>query len=94
MTALQKERQRRYESAAELSEDIRPHLEARPIHARDDTWTYLAGKFVRRNRLAVAAVLLLVASLAGGRADSDLHPGPASGAAVPTGPPTGKSGGV
>jgi eukaryotic-like serine/threonine-protein kinase len=66
LTAMRKEPQRRYASAAEFSEDLRRHLEAMPVHARDDRWTYRAGKFVRRNRLAVAAAVLVFASLAGG----------------------------
>ena len=66
LTAMRKEPQRRYASAAELSEDIRRHMAGRPITAQEDRWTYRAGKFVRRNRLAVAAVLLIIVSLAGG----------------------------
>jgi eukaryotic-like serine/threonine-protein kinase len=66
LTALRKEPQRRYASAAELSEDVRRHLEALPILAQADHFGYRAGKFIRRNRLAVAAALLVVASLVGG----------------------------
>lgn len=66
LTALRKEPQRRYSSAAEFSEDLRRHLEARPVLAREDRWTYRADKFIRRNRVGVAAAALLVASLVGG----------------------------
>jgi tetratricopeptide (TPR) repeat protein/tRNA A-37 threonylcarbamoyl transferase component Bud32 len=66
LTALRKEPQRRYASAAEFSDDLRRHMEALPILAQEDRWTYRAGKFVRRNRLAVGAALLVAASLIGG----------------------------
>jgi tetratricopeptide (TPR) repeat protein len=66
LTALRKEPQRRYASAAEFSDDIRRHLEGLPIVAQEDRWTYRAVKFVRRNRLGVAAALLVIASLLAG----------------------------
>jgi serine/threonine protein kinase/tetratricopeptide (TPR) repeat protein len=55
MKALQKERDRRYGSVEQLAEDIRRHLGHRPVQARPDTWTYRAGKFVRRHRVLVGA---------------------------------------
>lgn len=65
LTALRKEPERRYESVGHFAEDIRRYLEGRPVTARQDTFGYRAGKFVRRHRLAVAAAslvgLLLVA---------------------------------
>jgi len=66
LTALRKEPQRRYTSAAELSEDLRRHLEGLPVTARDDRFTYRMGKFIRRHKLGVLAASLLVATLAGG----------------------------
>jgi hypothetical protein len=63
---MRKEPQRRYASAAELSEDLRRHMEALPVLAQEDKWTYRAGKFIRRNRLTVGAAALVVASLIGG----------------------------
>lgn len=66
LTAMRKEPQRRYASAAELSEDLRRHMEHMPILAREDRWTYRAVKFINRNRMGVAAGLLLIASLIGG----------------------------
>ena len=55
MRAMQKEPARRYSSAAELSEDIRRHLDGLPIAARDDSAAYRTMKFVRRHRIGVAA---------------------------------------
>jgi non-specific serine/threonine protein kinase/serine/threonine-protein kinase len=66
LKALRKEPERRYQSAHELSEDLRRHLEGRPVTARPDTVGYRAGKFVRRNRAAVTAAVLIAATLVGG----------------------------
>jgi non-specific serine/threonine protein kinase/serine/threonine-protein kinase len=66
LKALRKEHERRYRTAHELSEDIRRHLEGLPVTARADTIRYRAGKFVRRHRAAVAAAVLVSASLVGG----------------------------
>jgi serine/threonine-protein kinase len=66
LMALRKEPERRYESAAQLSTDIQRHLDGLPVIARKDTFKYRAGKFVRRNRLAVAAAAVILLSLIGG----------------------------
>ena len=64
--ALRPEPERRYASVDQMSEDVGRHLEGRPVIARPDTFRYRAGKFVRRNRAAVAAAALLAVGLAGG----------------------------
>jgi tetratricopeptide (TPR) repeat protein/tRNA A-37 threonylcarbamoyl transferase component Bud32 len=66
LKALRKEPDRRYQTARELSEDLRRHVEGLPVTARADTVGYRAGKFVRRNRAAVTASVLVAASLIGG----------------------------
>jgi serine/threonine protein kinase/tetratricopeptide (TPR) repeat protein len=66
LMALRKEPERRYASVEQFSEDIRRHLEARPVLARKDTIGYRAAKFVRRNKAVVAAASLLFVSLLGG----------------------------
>lgn len=63
LMALRKEPQRRYASVEQFSEDIRRHLEGRPVMAHKDTITYRAAKFVKRQKLAVAAALLIVSTL-------------------------------
>jgi serine/threonine protein kinase len=63
LTAMRKEPQRRYSSAAELSDDIRRHMQALPIVAQEDRWIYRAGKFIRRHRLGVLAAVLVLATL-------------------------------
>jgi tetratricopeptide (TPR) repeat protein len=64
LMALRKEPQRRYLSVEQFSEDIRLHMEGRPVKARKDTARYRAGKFLRRNRAGVAlAALMLIGAV-------------------------------
>ncbi|MCP3903937.1 MAG: serine/threonine protein kinase [Planctomycetes bacterium] len=58
--ATDPDRDRRYQSAAELAGDIRLHLEGRPITARRDATLYVAMKHARRHAksLTVAFVVL------------------------------------
>jgi len=62
LMAMRGEPQRRYASADRFSEDIRRYLEGFPVLAKDDTWGYRTGKFLRRHRwsVAAAAVFLLL----------------------------------
>jgi serine/threonine-protein kinase len=67
LMALRKEPERRYQSAQQLTEDLRRHLDGRPVSARPDTVGYRANKFVRRHAIGVAisaAVVLLIAGAA------------------------------
>ena len=66
LMAMRKEPARRYSSVNQFSEDIRRHLEGLPVDARKDTFTYRATKFVRRNRLGVAAAGIVLLSLLAG----------------------------
>jgi len=66
MMALRKESERRYASAEALADDIERYRTGRPVHARPDTVAYRSVKFVRRNRVGVAAAVLLLASLTAG----------------------------
>ena len=59
LKALRKEPHRRYGSVLELSEDIRRHQDGLPVVARKGTLPYLAAKFLRRNRLPLAVMLLI-----------------------------------
>jgi serine/threonine protein kinase len=66
LTAMHKEPERRYRSAAELSDDIGHYLDNEPLRAREDSISYLMGKFIRRHKLAVAAAALaFIAAIAG-----------------------------
>ena len=53
----------RYPSIDALAGDIQRYLGGRPVLARPQTTIYLLGKFVRRNRGAVAATLLVAIAL-------------------------------
>jgi tetratricopeptide (TPR) repeat protein len=66
LMTLRKEPERRYQSVDQLSEDIRRHLENRPVLARKDAIGYRAAKFIQRNKVGVAAALLIVVSLVAG----------------------------
>lgn len=68
LMAMRKEPERRYGSAERLDDDIRRCQEGLPVLARRDTVGYRAGKFIRRNRLGVAAAALIFVALAGGLA--------------------------
>ncbi len=50
----------RYASAAALAADVQRHLDNRPVQAHPAGCFYVAGKFFRRHRRAVAAVLVLL----------------------------------
>ncbi len=62
-SALRKEPERRYSGVAAFAEDIRRFLEGRTVRAHRDTFGYRTSKFVRRNRLAVAAAALVFLAL-------------------------------
>jgi non-specific serine/threonine protein kinase/serine/threonine-protein kinase len=66
LKALSKDPERRYASAEQFAEDLRRHLAGLPVIARKDTWAYRAGKFVRRNRVAVGAAALTGVTLVAG----------------------------
>jgi len=66
LTALRKEPERRYASVSQFADDIRLHLGGAPVSARTDAFSYRAGKFVRRHRVAVTAAALIAIAMATG----------------------------
>jgi non-specific serine/threonine protein kinase/serine/threonine-protein kinase len=67
LKALERDRERRYNSPADLAADLNRFLHDEPITARPPTFPYRVQKFVRRNRLAVsfaAAVAVLIVGFA------------------------------
>ena len=64
MTALQKEKERRYQSPAALAGDLQRFRSGRAILARPDSARYRLAKFVGRHRGGVATATLLVLALA------------------------------
>ncbi len=54
--SLEKDRNRRYESASQLAIDIRRYLQGQPIAAAPPSWVYRCQKWIRRNQLSTALV--------------------------------------
>ena len=63
MKCLEKDRSRRYETAASLAEDVQRFLDNEAVTARPPSNLYRFRKLVRRNRLAFAAATAVLASL-------------------------------
>ncbi len=61
--ALEREKARRYQSAAELGADIRRHLHDEPILAHRPSTIYQLRKFARRNRALVGGVAAVMIAL-------------------------------
>ena len=66
LQALEKDPARRYPSASELAADVRRHLADQPVLAARPSVLYRARKFVRRNRVGMAAGVVVVASALAG----------------------------
>jgi hypothetical protein len=64
--ALEKDKMRRYASAADLAADIHRYLGDEPIAARPPSAAYQLRKFVRRNRALVAGIATVFMVLMGG----------------------------
>jgi eukaryotic-like serine/threonine-protein kinase len=64
MKCLDKDPQRRYQSTGQLVEDIRGYLSSKPVSAHPDSWTYRAGKYMRRHKWAVATMMAFTLILA------------------------------
>jgi serine/threonine protein kinase/tetratricopeptide (TPR) repeat protein len=70
MKALEKDRTRRYETAAGLARDVQRYLADEPVEAGPPTATYRLRKFARRHRAGLAVCGGFVAVLAAGLAGS------------------------
>ena len=68
LKALEKDRERRYQSAAELGDDIMRYRRSEPIRARPTSVAYHLTMFARRNRAVVAALIALFIVLIAGLA--------------------------
>lgn len=60
LMALARRPSRRYQSVAEFSTDLKAYLRNRPVIARPATFTYRAGKFVRRHTMLIGAAFMVV----------------------------------
>jgi len=74
MKTLEKDRERRYDTASALAKDLRRYLDGEPVEAGRPSARYLIGKFVRRHRTAVAVsgVILVVVMVAVGSIGASL----------------------
>jgi serine/threonine protein kinase/Flp pilus assembly protein TadD len=66
LTAMRKEPERRYPSVEAFSEDVQRNLDGRAVRASGQSFSYLASKFIRRNRIPLAAATLVLLTLLGG----------------------------
>jgi serine/threonine protein kinase len=66
MKALEKDRNRRYESAGSLARDVERYLRDEPVLACPPSSAYRLRKFLRRNKAIVLAVTVMLLSLVGG----------------------------
>jgi tetratricopeptide (TPR) repeat protein len=66
LRAMRKDREQRYRSAAELADDIRNHLEHRPLIAGPESGWYRARKMLRRHKAGVIATAAMLLLLIGG----------------------------
>jgi serine/threonine protein kinase/Flp pilus assembly protein TadD len=65
MRALEKDRNRRYESASAFGADVQRYLQDEPVQACPPSNVYRLGKFLRRHRTGVlTATVMLVAAVA------------------------------
>ena len=68
LRALEKERERRYDSAQALADDLEHHLRDEPVRAGPPSRGYRLRKLVRRNKGRVAAAAAVALSLVAGMA--------------------------
>jgi hypothetical protein len=66
MKALEKDRQRRYQTASALAADVQRHLKDEIVNARPPSRSHRLQKLVRRNRLLFAAIAAVTLTLLSG----------------------------
>jgi len=66
LKSLEKDRNRRYATVTDLSEDVRRHLESEPVQARPPSAAYRLRKLVRKNTGILSALAALFVLLAAG----------------------------
>src|SRR5262245_51401306 len=66
MRCLEKDRNRRYETASSLAADVQRHLDDEPVRACPPSIGYRFRKFARRNKRPVLAAAIVVLALMGG----------------------------
>jgi hypothetical protein len=66
MKALAKERNRRYEAAIALTQDLERHLRNEPVSAAAPSLTYRSSKFIRRHWIALSVTCVVLVILGAG----------------------------
>ena len=66
MKAIDRDRTQRYDTVAALADDVRRYLGGDPVLAGPGGRAYVARKFLRKNRVAVAAASFVLLALLGG----------------------------
>ncbi|HEY1048727.1 MAG TPA: serine/threonine-protein kinase [Prosthecobacter sp.] len=66
LRALEKEPQRRYQSAAEFAADLQRFLNNEPVLAHPPSTTYVAARWIRRHRAIFSAAIFSVVALVAG----------------------------
>jgi WD40 repeat protein/serine/threonine protein kinase len=66
MKCLEKDRMRRYETAASLTEDLQRYLDNEPVQARPPSFPYRFRKLAMRHRAAMVTSAIIFLSLIGG----------------------------
>jgi tetratricopeptide (TPR) repeat protein len=61
--SMRKAAQRRYPTAQALADDLVRHLDGQTVTARAPTFSYRAGKFIRRHKTGIAAAALIALAL-------------------------------
>jgi serine/threonine protein kinase/Tfp pilus assembly protein PilF len=70
MKALEKDRNRRYESAGAFAADVERYLNDLPVHASPPSARYRFGKFARRNKVALLTAAIVALTLLAGTGTS------------------------
>ena len=70
MKAIEKDRNRRYETASAFAADVRRYLDDEPVEACPPSASYRIGKFARRNRVGLSMAAVVAAALTAGTAVS------------------------
>jgi non-specific serine/threonine protein kinase/serine/threonine-protein kinase len=73
LMSLRREPERRYASVQQFAADIERYLTGMPVSAREDTFRYRAGKFVRRHKGAVLGAGLAALALVAGSITTSLE---------------------
>jgi WD40 repeat protein len=73
MKALEKDRNRRYQTASELARDVQHYLTDQPVEACPPSTRYRFAKFARRNRTGLTTAALVAIALLAGTAVSVWH---------------------